>query len=89
MSVQVILCVFFGVILACATTAQCQGIEFVALNREKLYEFEGTVNVIAQAPWDQINEQPQQTAAWKIRGTVKLQRTKEHELAAAVRYKSS
>lgn len=87
MCVRVILCVFLGAILACAITCRCQGIEFVALNREKIYEFEGTVNVIAQAPWDQINSQPQQMAAWTIRGTVKLQRTQNNALAASVRHK--
>lgn len=92
MDVQVILLLFVGAILACATNCHCQAIEFVALNREKIYEFEGAVNVIAQAPWDQINSQPQQTVAWKIRGTVKLQRTQEkHEnaLAASVRQQIS
>lgn len=71
-----------GVILAWMATCHCQGIEFVALNRENVYEYEGSVIVIAQTPWDQINLP--QTAGWKIRGTVKLQCINEHTLAASV-----
>lgn len=85
MSVPVILCVFVGAILACMATCQCQGIQFVAMNREKIYEFEGAVNVIAQAPWDQLSSQPPQTVSWKIRGTFKLQRTHQTTLSASVR----
>lgn len=64
------------------TACQCQGIEFVALKRENVYEFEGSVIVIAQTPWDQINLP--QTAGWKVRGTIKLQCINEHTLAASV-----
>lgn len=84
--------VFVGAILACVTTYQCQGIEFVTLNRESIYEYEGSVSVIAQAPWDHgdsIHLKPPQTAGWKIRGTVKLQRLNEQTLAASVRHKKS
>lgn len=73
--------------MACVTTAcRCQGIEFVALNRENIFEYEGSVSVIAQTPWDQINSKLPQTAGWKIRGTVKLQRINEQTLAASVRH---
>lgn len=84
-----VLHVFVGAILACVTTCQCQSIEFVALNRESIYEYEGSVVVIAQAPWDQMNSKLPQTAGWKIRGTVKLQRLNEQTLAASVRHTSS
>lgn len=83
---MLILFVFVGAILACVTTCRSQGIEFVPLNRENIYEYEGSVSVIAQAPWDQINLKPPQTAGWNIRGTVKLQRTDEQTLAASVRH---
>lgn len=84
--VLLILIFFVGAILACATACLSQGIEFVSLNRENIYEYEGSVSVIAQAPWDQINLKPPQTASWKIRGTVKLQRNNENTLAASVRH---
>lgn len=66
---------------------QCQGIEFVTLNREHIFEFEGSVNVIAQSPWDQIHVTPSQAAGWMVRGTVKLQRINELMLGASVRLK--
>lgn len=82
-----VLCVllFVGAVLACVSACQCQGIDFVTLNRESIYEFEGSVNVIAQAPWDQVHLKPSQMAGWKIRGTVKLQRSDEKTLAVSVR----
>lgn len=76
---------FLGAILACVTTCRCQGIEFVALNRENIYEYEGSVSVNAQTPWDQINLKPPQTAGWKVRGTVKLQHINDQTFAASVR----
>lgn len=71
--------------MAYATTCRCQGIEFVALNRENIYEYEGSVSVNAQTPWDQINLKPPQTSGWKIRGTVKLQHINDQTFAASVR----
>lgn len=65
---------------------ECQCINFVALNREVIYEYEGSVSGIAQAPWDQIHLKSTQTVGWKIRGTVKLQRLHDRTLAASVRY---
>lgn len=67
------------------TTGLCQGIEFVSLNRENIYEYEGSVSVTAQTPWGQINLKPPQAAQWKIRGTVKLQRINNQTLAVLVR----
>lgn len=76
-------------ILACVIACQCQGIEFVTLHRENIFEYEGSVNVIAQSPWDQIHSTPSQTAAWMVRGTVKLQRINELTLGASVRLKNN
>lgn len=76
--------IFVGAILACVTACKCQNVEFVTLNRESIFEYEGSVNVIAQAPWDQVHLKPPQLAGWKIRGTVKIQRPSEHILAASV-----
>lgn len=78
-----------GAILVFVAACQCQGIDFVALNREIIYEYEGSVNVIAQAPWDQIHLKLTQTVGWKIRGTVKLQRLDDTTLAASVSHISS
>lgn len=78
--------VFVVTILVFVAACQCQGIDFFALNRETIYEYEGSVNVIAQAPWDQIHLKSTQTVGWKIRGTVKLQRIHDTTLAASVRY---
>lgn len=86
MCVLLILPFFVGAILAWATTCVSQGIEFVSFNRENIYEYEGSVSVIAQAPWDQINLKPPHPSGWKIRGKVKLQRNNEHTLAASVRH---
>lgn len=80
-----LLLVFVGAIVACITTCQCQGIDFISLNRESIYEYEGSVSVIAQAPWDETHLKQPQTAGWKIRGTVKFQRLNEQTLAASVR----
>lgn len=81
-----VLFVFVGAILACATTCRCQGIEFVAINRENIYEYVGSVSVNAQTPWDdQTGGKSPQQAAWTIRGTVKLQRTNNQTLSASVR----
>lgn len=78
-------CVFVDALLVFLAAFQCQGIDFVALNRETIYEYEGSVDVIAQAPWDQKHLKSTQTAGWKIRGTVKLQRSHDTTLAASVR----
>lgn len=78
--------IFLVTILVFVASCQCQGIDFFALNRETIYEYEGSVNVIAQAPWDQIHLKSTQTVGWKIRGTVKLQRLSDSTLAASVRY---
>lgn len=81
-----VLFVFVGAILACATTCRCQGIEFVAINRENIYEYVGSVSVNAQTPWDdQTGGKSPQQAGWTIRGTVKLQRTNDQTLSASVR----
>lgn len=61
-------------------------IEFVRHGREVIYEYEGSVNVIAQAQWDQFQTKPAQSAAWKVRGTVKLQRIDSKTLAGSVRF---
>lgn len=71
-------------ILSGVTKCRCEGIDFVTLNRESVYEFEGSVNVIAQAPWDQIHLKVPKSAGWKVRGTVKFHRNAERELAASV-----
>lgn len=59
-------------------------IEFVRDDRELIYEYEGSVNAIAQAQWDQFNSKVSQSTGWKIRGTVKLQRIDGKTLAASV-----
>lgn len=82
---MIILFAFVGAILAGVTVCRCQGIELVALNRENIYEYEGSVSVNAQTPWDQINLKPPQTAGWKLTGRVKLQRINDQTLAASVR----
>lgn len=56
----------------------------MTLNRESIYEFEGSVNVIAQAPWNQLNLKLPKAAGWKVRGTVKFHRNDEKTLAASV-----
>lgn len=85
MSILLNTCVIFvGAILACVTACKCQDVEFVTLNRENIFVYEGSVNVIAQAPWDQVHLKPPQLAGWKIRGTVKVQRPTEHTFAASV-----
>lgn len=61
-------------------------IEFVKHGREVIYEYEGSVNVIAQAQWDQFQTKPAQSAAWKVRGTVKIQRIDSKTLAGSVRF---
>lgn len=73
-------------ILVFVAACQCQGIDFITLNRETIYEYEGSVNVIAQAPWDQIHLKSTQAVGWKIRGTVKLQRLDDTTLATSVRH---
>lgn len=84
-TVHKLICLFLVAILAFVAACQCQGIDFFALNRETIYEYEGSVNVIAQAPWDQIHLKSTQTVGWRIRGTVKLQRLDDTTLAASVR----
>lgn len=56
----------------------------MTLNREAIYEFEGSVNVVAQAPWDQLHLNLPKAAGWKVRGTVKFHRNAEKTLAASV-----
>lgn len=73
-----------GVLVAVITKCLSQSIEIVPLNRELIYEYEGSVNVLAQTPWDQIHLKPPRATSWKIRGTVKLQRIDRKTLAASV-----
>lgn len=61
-------------------------IEFVKHDREIIYEYAGSVDVIAQAQWDQYHAKEAQSAGWKVRGTVKLQRIDSKTLAASVRF---
>lgn len=74
-----------GVFVTIFTKCLSQGIEFVALKREVIYEYEGSVTVLAQPPWDQFHLKPPQSSSWKIRGTVKLHRIDTKTLAASVR----
>lgn len=60
-------------------------IEFVKHDREIIYEYAGSVDVIAQAQYDQYQAKEAQSAGWKVRGTVKLQRIDGKTLAASVR----
>lgn len=55
-------------------------------DREIIYEYAGSVDVIAQPQWDQNQAKAAQSAGWKVRGTVKLQRIDGKTLAASVKF---
>ena len=58
--------------------------KFVPDKREVIYEYVGTVNVRAQAPYNKDDLSAPSPSGWKVRGTLKLQRNDADTLAAAV-----